>query len=161
MRKKVDKVAALRRVMAEAAAWSEHRTFMEGFSVRIEDALKEALADLLSDDEIVEAAARLSVFDALEDDWIEGSGIEESRLALSKRSLRNHLLYAQGWFERHGEIYLALAKKLKRLQRRIPGVARRAPGGVHRGESLKDAIERAAAAGDAEAGVIAAWARAK
>ncbi len=160
-RKKPDKVAELGRAMTDAAAWSEGREVNAVFITLIQDEIAKAMDDLLSREEIVEAGARQAVFDGLEDNWIEGSGIEESRLALSRRSLRNHLQYAQGWFEDRAALYLALAKELKWLRRNIPVIARRAPGGVRQDESLKEAIDRAASASDLEARVIAAWSRSK
>jgi ATP/maltotriose-dependent transcriptional regulator MalT len=160
MKRKLDQVVELRRAMTEAASWNEHRESVRDFITPIEDALREAIDDLLSGEEIVEAGARRAVLGGLADDWMNEDE-RAYRLKLSRNLLSVSLIDAQEWFEARGALYQALAKELKAMRRRIPAIAQRAPDGVHQHESLREAIERAAAAGDAEAGVIAAWVRLK
>lgn len=154
MSKKI--VAALGRSMTEAAERRHSEGDWTHITDRIETAINAAVDDLLRGRELVEAGARRAVSDAIEDDWIDGTE-DESRLTLSRRLLNNRLRYAHDEFEDRAALYLALAKELKRLRRRIPAIARRAPGGMRQDESVKKAIARAAVAGNAEAQEFFGW----
>jgi hypothetical protein len=158
MGKKLDKLAGLRSGMAAAAEWDKQLEWVRDTVISIEDKLSEAAGDFLPGHEIVGAGVRWAVSNALEDDWIREQAPAD-RLRLSQTLLNASLRGPQVWFEDRAARDLALAKELKRMQRRIPAIARRAPGGVRKDESLREAIERAAAAGDVEARVIAAWLR--
>lgn len=156
--KKLDKVAELNRAMTNAAAWEEHRQWVRTRVTLIEDKLSEAADGDLPGSEIVKAGVRRAVSDGLEDGWMREEKPAD-RLRLSMILLNASLQGPQRWFEDRVARDLALVKELKRMRRLIPAVARRAPGGIRKDESLREAIERAAGAGDSEAGTIASWMR--